>query len=59
MGIIIFIDFTFFKLLPCYYTPNPFSILSFPQKAALDLGVLTEQEFHELVVPEKMIGPSD
>jgi fumarate hydratase class II len=38
---------------------NPFSILSFPQEAALDLGVLTEQEFHELVVPEKMIGPSD
>jgi len=29
------------------------------QKAALDLGVLTEDEFHELVVPEKMIGPSD
>lgn len=29
------------------------------KKAALDLGVLTEQEFHELVVPEKMIGPSD
>jgi len=29
------------------------------KKAALDLGVLTEDEFHELVVPEKMIGPSD
>ncbi|ONL97844.1 Fumarate hydratase 1 mitochondrial [Zea mays] len=29
------------------------------KEAALDLGVLTEQEFHELVVPEKMIGPSD
>jgi fumarate hydratase class II len=38
---------------------NPLLFLSFPQKAALDLGVLTEQEFHELVVPEKMIGPSD
>ncbi|KAL6593877.1 hypothetical protein ACP70R_014114 [Stipagrostis hirtigluma subsp. patula] len=29
------------------------------KRAALDLGVLTEEEFHELVVPEKMIGPSD
>uniref|UniRef100_A0A0E0D075 fumarate hydratase n=1 Tax=Oryza meridionalis TaxID=40149 RepID=A0A0E0D075_9ORYZ len=29
------------------------------KEAALDLGVLTESEFHELVVPEKMIGPSD
>jgi hypothetical protein len=27
------------------------------QKAALDLGVLTEEEFHELVVPEKIIYP--
>ncbi|OAY75357.1 Fumarate hydratase 2, chloroplastic [Ananas comosus] len=29
------------------------------KESALNLGVLTEQEFHELVVPEKMIGPSD
>jgi len=29
------------------------------QHAALNLGVLTEREFEELVVPEKMIGPSD
>ncbi|KAG8038403.1 hypothetical protein GUJ93_ZPchr0353g2930 [Zizania palustris] len=29
------------------------------KEAALSLGVLTEKEFHELVVPEKMIGPSD
>ena len=29
------------------------------QESALSLGVLTEKEFHELVVPEKMIGPSD
>ncbi|KAG0476895.1 hypothetical protein HPP92_013259 [Vanilla planifolia] len=27
--------------------------------AALDLGVLTPEEFDELVVPEKMIGPTD
>ncbi|MQL97771.1 hypothetical protein Taro_030473 [Colocasia esculenta] len=27
--------------------------------AALNLGVLTAQEFEELVVPDKMIGPSD
>ncbi|XP_021763231.1 fumarate hydratase 1, mitochondrial [Chenopodium quinoa] len=27
--------------------------------AALKLGVLTEEEFHQHVVPEKMIGPSD
>jgi fumarate hydratase class II len=31
----------------------------FYQESALSLGVLTEKEFHELVVPEKMIGPSD
>ncbi|KAM0859060.1 hypothetical protein ACQ4PT_047473 [Festuca glaucescens] len=29
------------------------------KESALSLGVLTEKEFHELVVPEKMIGPSD
>ncbi|KAJ0978515.1 hypothetical protein J5N97_013989 [Dioscorea zingiberensis] len=29
------------------------------KNAALDLGVLTSEEFDELVVPEKMIGPSD
>lgn len=29
------------------------------QEAALNLGVLTAQEFDELVVPAKMIGPSD
>ncbi|KMT09246.1 hypothetical protein BVRB_6g133460 [Beta vulgaris subsp. vulgaris] len=27
--------------------------------AALKLGVLTEEEFHQYVLPEKMIGPSD
>lgn len=27
--------------------------------AALKLGVLSEEEFHQYVVPEKMIGPSD
>lgn len=29
------------------------------QEAALNLGVLTTEEFDNLVVPEKMIGPSD
>ena len=29
------------------------------QEAALNLGVLTSEEFDTLVVPEKMIGPSD
>lgn len=29
------------------------------QEAALKLGVLTSEEFDNLVVPEKMIGPSD
>lgn len=29
------------------------------QDAALQLGVLTSEEFDNLVVPEKMIGPSD
>ena len=29
------------------------------QEAALKLGVLTSEEFNNLVVPEKMIGPSD
>ena len=29
------------------------------QEAALKLGVLTAEEFDTLVVPEKMIGPSD
>ncbi|XP_038974287.1 fumarate hydratase 1, mitochondrial-like [Phoenix dactylifera] len=29
------------------------------KESAFNLGVLTEQEFDELVVPEKMIGPSD
>ncbi|KAG6748438.1 hypothetical protein POTOM_048359 [Populus tomentosa] len=31
----------------------------FPWDAALKLGVLTSEEFDNLVVPEKMIGPSD
>ncbi|CAH2049398.1 unnamed protein product, partial [Thlaspi arvense] len=29
------------------------------KEAALKLGVLTSEEFNQLVVPEKMIGPSD
>lgn len=29
------------------------------QETALKLGVLTSEEFDALVVPEKMIGPSD
>lgn len=29
------------------------------QEAALSLGVLEAHEFDELVVPEKMISPSD
>ncbi|KAL5720167.1 fumarate hydratase [Ranunculus cassubicifolius] len=29
------------------------------KEAALELGVLTSDEFDKLVVPEKMIGPSD
>jgi len=29
------------------------------QEAALKLGVLTSEEFDSLVVPEKMLGPSD
>ena len=29
------------------------------QEAALKLGVLTHEEFDTLVVPEKMLGPSD
>ncbi|XP_040954119.1 fumarate hydratase 1, mitochondrial [Gossypium hirsutum] len=29
------------------------------KEAALSLGVLTSEEFDTLVVPEKMIGPSD
>lgn len=29
------------------------------QEAALKLGVLTSEEFDTLVVPEKMIGPTD
>jgi fumarate hydratase class II len=29
------------------------------KEAALNLGVLTAEEFDTLVVPEKMIGPSD
>ncbi|KAL0746033.1 hypothetical protein Bca101_101453 [Brassica carinata] len=29
------------------------------KEAALKLGVLTAEEFDTLVVPEKMIGPSD
>lgn len=29
------------------------------KESALNLGVLTEKEFDEIVVPEKMIGPSD
>jgi fumarate hydratase class II len=29
------------------------------KKAALDLGLLTEQQFDEWVVPEKMIGPTE
>jgi len=52
-----------FKLFPAYNMLLKLSYTNIPpplfQKAALDLGVLTEDEFHELVVPEKMIGPSD
>ncbi|MFS7942314.1 putative fumarate hydratase [Helianthus anomalus] len=29
------------------------------KEAALQLGVLTSEEFDQLVVPEKMIGPTD
>lgn len=29
------------------------------KESALSLGLLTEEEFHQHVVPEKMIGPSD
>ena len=29
------------------------------QEAALKLGMLTSEEFDTLVVPEKMIGPTD
>lgn len=29
------------------------------KEAALKLGVLTSEEFDSLVVPEKMLGPSD
>lgn len=29
------------------------------QEAALNLGVLTSEEFDTLVVPENMIGPTD
>ncbi|XP_078153761.1 fumarase 1 [Carex rostrata] len=29
------------------------------KEAALNLGVLTEEEFHQYVLPEKMIGPTD
>jgi len=29
------------------------------QEAALKLGVLTSEEFDSLVIPEKMLGPSD
>lgn len=35
------------------------SFVSTIQEAALKLGVLTSEEFDTLVVPEKMIGPSD
>lgn len=34
-------------------------VVSIVQEAALKLGVLTSEEFENLVVPEKMIGPSD
>lgn len=34
-------------------------VFLYMQDAALKLGVLTEEEFHQYVVPEKMIGPSD
>lgn len=36
--------------------PDRGSIL---QDAALKLGVLSAEEFDKLVVPEKMIGPSE
>ena len=29
------------------------------KKAALELGLLTEQQFDEWVVPEKMLGPNE
>lgn len=29
------------------------------KQATLKLGFLSEQEFHEIVQPEKMLGPSD
>ena len=35
------------------------NIFEMVQEAALKLGVLTGEEFDQLVVPEKMIGPSD
>jgi fumarate hydratase class II len=38
-----------------YRTLQYFSL----QEAALKLGMLTSEEFDTLVVPEKMIGPTD
>jgi fumarate hydratase class II len=29
------------------------------KESALELGVLTEQQFHDWIKPEEMIGPSD
>ncbi|CAI0406842.1 unnamed protein product [Linum tenue] len=45
------------------FTPNMIDSVAnespFYQEAALKLGVLTSEEFDTLVVPEKMIGPTD
>nr|XP_023876908.1 fumarate hydratase 1, mitochondrial-like isoform X2 [Quercus suber] len=35
------------------------AIVNITKEAALNLGGLTSEEFDTLVVPEKMIGPSD
>lgn len=29
------------------------------KESALELGILTEQQFHDWIKPEEMIGPSD
>ena len=44
-----------FSTTVCHLESN----ILFLQDAALNLGVLSEKEFEELVVPEKMVGPSD
>jgi fumarate hydratase class II len=40
-------------------TLKPNKNVTLLQEAALKLAVLTSEEFDSLVVPEKMIGPSD